>query len=512
MQHRLIGIAGLAMTLTVALAATAAARDSSVADAAEQRAAPAVRALLEQGADVNAPQPDGATALHWAAYWDEVAMATELLRAGSDPDAVNDYGVTPLVLAATNGSEPMVTALLQAGAQPDAALPTGQTPLMTASRTGKVAAVEALLSAGAAVDAAHASKGQTALMWAIAQHHRDVTRVLIAHGADVAARTTSGFTPLLFAAREGDLETARLLLGTGVDVNESSDEGVTPLLAATARGHVDLALVFLEQGARPNGNLAVLGYTPLHWAVTTFETNPVTYPRIEPPGEWAAMNGIPDREGKFALIKALLAHGADVNARTTKALLAQAPPGGGAFAYNPGAGVTPFFAAAASADAEVMRLLVDNGADPLVKSPSGQTPLMIATAADIDVSFSRPAADRLEAVRLAWELGNDLEAADDGGHRAMHLAARGGYHDIITFLVEHGADLNPKTKPRDEFRGGYVPAQTPLAIVEGSVYVFHVQRPATAEFLRTLGARSEGKYEPDRAAKAPDAPEAPPKN
>ena len=510
MPRRLTRIACLALTLTVALVTAAAPRDSGVADAAEQRAATVVRALLRQGADVNAPQPDGATALHWAAYWDEFAMATELLGAGADPNAVNEYGVTPLVLAATNGSEPMITALLQAGAQPDAALPTGQTPLMTAARTGKVAAVAALLLAGATVDAAHTLKGQTALMWAIAQHHRDVTRVLIANGANVAARTTSGFSPLLFAAREGDLETAELLLAKGVDVNGSSDEGVTPLLAATARGHVGLALFFLEEGASPDGNLAVLGYAPLHWAVTTFETNPVTYPGIEPPGEWAAMTGIPDREGKLALIKALLAYGSDVNARTTKPLLAQAPPGAGALSYNPGAGVTPFFAAAASADAEVMRLLVDNGAHPLVTSPSGQTPLMIAITADIDISFSRPEADRLEAVRLAWELGNELEAADKDGHRAMHLAARGGFHDVIRFLVEHGADLNPKTKPRQDFRGGYVPAQTPLAIVEGSVYVFHVQRPATAEFLRKLGARSEGKYEPGKTAKGIGVPEAPP--
>ena len=401
MPHRVKGIAGLATALTLALAAPAAARDSRVADAAEQRAATAVSALLTEGADVNAPQPDGATALHWAVYWDDLAVARALLRAGADPHAVNEYGVTPLELAATNGSEPMITALLQAGARPDAALPNGQTPLMTAARTGTVAAVNALLSAGAAVDAAHTSKGQTALMWAIAQQHRAVTRVLIAHGANVGARTTSGFTPLLFAAREGDLETARLLLANGVDVNASADDGVTPFLAATARGHVDLALFFLAHGARPDGNLAVLGYTPLHWAVTTFETNPVTYPGIQPPGEWAAMSGIPDREGKLALIKALLAHGADVNARTTTPLLVQAPPGGGSFSYNPGAGVTPFFAAAASADAEVMRLLVAHGADPLVTSPSGQTPLMIATAADKDISYRRTEPKRL-ASRAAW--------------------------------------------------------------------------------------------------------------
>ena len=231
---------------------------------------------------------------------------------------------TPLLLAAENGSAEMIAALLQAGARPNAALPTGQTVLMTAARTGNVAAVGALLSAGAAVDATQASKEQTALMWAIAEHHADVARVLIEHGANVEARTASGFTLLLFAAREGHMEIARLLLEKGVDVNESSLDGATPLLTATVRGHVDFALFLLKHGARPEGNSAA-GYTPLHWAATSFDTTPITYAGIPAPGEWEAMAGIPDRKAKLTLIRALLAHGADVNARTTKPLLAQAP-------------------------------------------------------------------------------------------------------------------------------------------------------------------------------------------
>src|SRR5688572_15741110 len=126
MRDRLMRVAGVATALMLASGGTALARDAAVADAAEQRATVTVRALLKAGAPVNAPQPHGATALHWAAYWDDVAMAAELLRAGADPNAANDYGMTPLVLAATNGSEPMITALLQAGAQPNSALPTGQ--------------------------------------------------------------------------------------------------------------------------------------------------------------------------------------------------------------------------------------------------------------------------------------------------------------------------------------------------------------------------------------------------
>ena len=502
MRYRLTRLAWLAMALTLAVGRPSAASDSTIADAAERRAVAALRALVKQGADVNAPQPDGATAVHWAAHWDDVAIASELLRAGADPNAANDYGVTPLLLAAENGSAEMIAALLQAGARPNAALPTGQTVLMTAARTGDVAAVGALLSAGAAVDATQASKEQTALMWAIAEHHADVARVLIEHGANVEARTTSGFTPLLFVAREGDTETARLLLEKGVDVNESSLDGATPLLTATVRGHVDFALFLLEHGARPEGNSAA-GYTPLHWAATSFDTTPITYAGIPAPGEWEAMAGIPDRKAKLTLIRALLAHGADVNARTTKPLLAQAPLIA-SWSTPPGTGFTPFLAAAASADAEVMRLLVARGADPLLTAPGNRTAVMPAIGSDKDVSVRLTEAKRLEAVRLAWELGVDLEAADDArGFRAMHLAARGGFHDIVTFLVQQGADLNSKSNPiwmrgyGDSQR--FIDAQTPLGLVEGTLYGgLHHQRPATAEFLRTLGAKSEGAFDPQK--------------
>jgi ankyrin repeat protein len=495
MRHFLSRPAALAALYLIAVGGTAAAKESKLADAAEHQDRTAVVALIKAGADVNVPQPDGATALHWAAHWNDVATAADLLQRGANPNAANDYGVTPLILAATNGSAEMIKALLKAGADPNVALATGQTPLMTAARTGNVAAVEALLGAGAAVEAKHATKAQTALMWAIAEHHKDAARALIDRGANIDARTAAGFTPLLFAAREGDFDTSRLLLAKGVDINESSSEGVTPLLAAIVRGHVDLAFFLLEHGAKPDGNAAVAGYTPLHWAATTFETSPITYPGQIAPGEWAAMSGIPNREEKIKLIKILLDHGAEINARATKRLLYQAGvPSAGMFLSSPGPGATPFFAAAASADAEMMRLLLAYGADPSIKSASGETALMAATAASTEVSLILTEAKRLEVVRLAWELGNDLEAADSTGHRAIHLAARDGLHDIISFLAEKGANLNSKTSPRSDYRGGAVPAQTALALCEGTVYGIHFERPATAEFLRKLGAKSEGHY------------------
>ena len=502
MRHRITQFAWFGIALALFVSRPSAAGDSRIVDAAEHRAMATLRALLQQGVDVNAHQPDGATALHWAAHWDDMTMASELLDAGTNPDAVSDYGATPLLLAAGNGSAEMIAALLQAGANANAALPTGQTVLMTAARTGDAEAVRLLLGAGADVNATQVSRRQTPLMWAIAQRHEDVARLLVEHGADVSGRTASGFTPLLFSARNGDTTIARLLLAKGIDLNEFSDDGATPLLTATARGHVDFALFLLEQGAKPEGNLAVAGYTPLHWAVTTFETTSITYAGITPPGEWAAMAGIPDRKAKLTLIRALLAHGADVNARTTQPLLNQAPHIS-AWTSSPQTGFTPFLAAAASGDAEVMRLLVAHGADPLVETPNDETAVILATASDKDVSLRLTEAKRLEVVRLAFELGVDLDAADTPrGHRAMHLAARGGFHDIIAFLVQHGADPNAKTNPISQRGYGdsvrLMEAQTPLGLVEGTFYgPNHHQRPDTAQFLRGLGARSEGAAAPD---------------
>ena len=195
---------GFWLVPVLATAASAAEPDRRVADAAKARDVKALTALVRQKADVNVPQADGATALHWAAHWDDTTMAGQLLSAGARVAAINDYGVMPLFLAATNGSVGMIDRLIKAGASPNAALPTGETVLMTASRTGKAEAVKALLANGADVNAKQNSKGQTALMWAVSERHVPVVEALVAGGADVRTRTEAGFTPLLFAAREGD--------------------------------------------------------------------------------------------------------------------------------------------------------------------------------------------------------------------------------------------------------------------------------------------------------------------
>ena len=180
--------------------------------------AAAVETLLSQRTPVDAAQPDGATALHWAAHRDNLAIADHLLRAGADVNATNELGVAPLTLACTNGSAAMVERLLARGADPNRALPTGVTPLMSCARTGSVDAVEGLLAHGARVNERETVRGQTALMWAVAERHAGIAAALMTAGAQVRARSHGGFTPLLFAARQGDAESARLLLDAGVNL------------------------------------------------------------------------------------------------------------------------------------------------------------------------------------------------------------------------------------------------------------------------------------------------------
>ena len=205
-RFSVLALASLVSTVSL----FAAAADALLADAAEKMDRAKVRALLKQHVDVNTPQVDGMSALHWAAYQDDLEIAELLVRAGANVKAANRYGVTPLSLACTNGDAALIELLLTAGADPNAALPGGETALMTAARVGSLASVKALLARGATVDATDERRGQTALMWAAAEGHAKVAEMLIEVGADVRTRLASGFTdPRHFAIRQ-DLSTHRL--------------------------------------------------------------------------------------------------------------------------------------------------------------------------------------------------------------------------------------------------------------------------------------------------------------
>jgi ankyrin repeat protein len=450
-----------------------AAGDAQVAAAARARDRNAVRRLLAGHADVNAALPDGATALHWAAQWDDLETTELLIRAGANLDAADQYGVTPLLLAAENGNASIAGALLAAGASPNLALPTGETPLLAAARTGKPDVVKVLLARGAQANAREKTRGQTALMWAAAEKHLDVVRLLIEGGADVHARSSAGFTPLLFAARDGDVEMTRALTAAGADVNEAAADGTTALLTALIRHRIDYARFLLERGADPNKGS---GYTPLHWAAGEWSGDLSV--SVTPDSEWGAFGGL-SRSERLDMVKLLLAHGADPNARVTRNIRRYGGAGGNAGSL---VGATPFLLAAMAADVDVMRLLVTAGADPLATTESKTTALMLAAGLAHSPGVT-PISDAaaLEAVKLTIDLSNDVHAANAAGETALHAAAYWGADAVAGFLIDKGANVNVKNRR----------SWTPLIITEGIYQGGGVKYfPSTADVLRKHGAEA----------------------
>src|SRR5579863_7765802 len=302
----------------------------TLADAVKDGDTPTALALLKQHVDVNAPEADGTTALHWAVRQDDRDMADRLIKAGANVKAANRYGVTPLYLACVNGSAPMIAKLLEAGADANAATTEGETALMTVARTGNVEAAKVLLAHGADVNSKEQWRQQTPLMWAVAESHPEMAQELIAHGADVNARQVTwnwerqitkeprekwmplgGLTPLLFAARQGCVDCGQVLLKAGAGINAADPNNVTPLVMALINGHYDFAAMLIDQGADPN-IADETGRTALYAAVDDH-----TMPESNLPSPREIDNKLTSMD----IIHALLEHGANVNAQ----LIKQAP-------------------------------------------------------------------------------------------------------------------------------------------------------------------------------------------
>jgi ankyrin repeat protein len=435
-----------------ALITTAAADRPSLIDAAKRTDREALRALLKQGANVNAADPDGTTALHWASYRDDLEGANLLIRAGANVNASNDLGATPLWTASLNGSATMVGRLLEAGANPNAALLKGETPLMVAARGGKADVVDALLARGANVNL-RAARGQTALMWAVAQKHPAVVKILLARGADIQVRTDAwsqmmavpphgrpeynrmiphgSDTALMFAARVGDLASTKLLVEAGANVNDADAWGVSAMVLAAHSGFGDIVEFLLDKGADPDS--AATGFTALHEAIMRRDER---------------------------IVRTLLARGANPHVPVKT----WTPTRRSSRDWNFGpelVGASPFWLAARFTQPTVMRLLKERGADPLVvhradyRRESGEhrfeatTALMAAVgmgggAAWIPPDRAEREALTLEAVQVAFDLGVEVNVTNTDGRTALDAATALKYDSVVKFLVEKGAKAGVK--------------------------------------------------------------------
>ena len=493
---------------------------SPLIDAVKKQDVQATQTLLKRKINVNATEPDGFTALHWAAQRNDLQLVELLLGAGANVTASTRYNITPLYFAAVNGNAAMLERLLRAGADPNGTAQEGQTILMTAALSGKADAVRLLLTRGAKVDTKEPYKGQTALMWAAAEGNTTAVDVLLEGGADLTLKSTGGFTPLLFAVRNAHIETAVALLKRGANVNDVAPDGSSALSIATVNAFFELASVLLDHDANPN--LPDPRGSPLH-----------TVTWLRKPGADGAAGvgntpvGTPQQTGTVTAIelaRKLLEHGANPNTRVEwneprfgkEGGTARNPPnirlGRHLLSYR---GATPFYVAAKNGDIELMRLLVEFKADPTITTLTGVTPLMVAAGLDTWEGETPgpftgvPEAERLEAVKFAVSLGADVNARANFGDYPMEGdvaytllyyphnidklldlgvgdprwngstpligAIMSNQPSIVQYLVDQGADVGTKTTL----------GWTPLNVADG-VFCCNAKKefPAAAAIIR----------------------------
>jgi uncharacterized protein len=480
----LFGTALLALTPALAYAGA-----TDAADAAQKKDLSALRTLVQRKADVNAAQPDGTTALHWAVMWNNDEAVSLLIRAGANVKAANRYGATPLSEAVTAGSVTMVDSLLKAGADAKALTTAdGETVLMTAARAGNVDVVRLLLERGADVNAREQYKGQTALMWAAAERHSAVVTLLLEHGADWKVRSfdretkipklsaassitpipRGGFPALAFAAREGDIDAARVMLEKGVDINYGDVDNTTALVVAIMNKQYTFAKFLVERGADVN-IAGSYGRTPLYAIVDMRNEDYAALPNRK----------TDDLLPTIDILKALLDRRADVNATLTASL-----PGRSGMDFGDatlGVGTTPLMRAARAGDTAAVRLLLDAGADARRTTKDGNTALMFAAGVGYrDKNTRGLERDALESVKIFVNAGLDLRQRNSRDETVLHGAADRGADTIVQYLVDHGAEMNVRSKQ------GFTPLD--VAMGKSSLLQLPVPKPTTVELLRKLGA------------------------
>jgi len=447
---------------------------SDVADAVMRQDATRLEQLVRAKADVNAPQPDGSTAMHWAAYHGDTAAAAKLLRAGAKPAEITGTGMTPLELACERGNADMVAVLLKAGADANQPLSHGETPLMMVARTGNVAVLEMLLAKGAQIDAREKLRGTTALMWAAANSNTAAVRLLVKKGADISARsatTPPGRRPYL--ADSGRARIEEFIKGVGQggtvvavdapDAKTSDDPQVAIEAKKRLEAEKEVAKRTLQQFPEPETETRSKkqwgGLTPLLFAV---------------------------REGNLDSVKTLVESGADVNQTSEY-------------------GWTALLVATHNRFYKLGVYLLEHGANPNLANEGGWNPLYIATdnrnIEGGDYPTRKPDMDHLEFIKRLLAAGADpnLRMRSSTETRTVFThqwlleegatpflrAAQSGDIVLLKLLLEHKADPSITTENK----------VTPLMVasgigwVEGVTYEWSKQLTYdTVKLLLDLGA------------------------
>ncbi len=502
----------LAIGLLTCHAVVSAQSDLRLIEAVQQKNMVRAKELINADVNVNNIRADGATALLWAAHWNDLETVDLLLANGASVNVAEDQGVTPLTRACENSSPEMVSKLLQAGANPNKNQLNGLSPVIIAAGTGNLQVIKALIEAGADVNARIEITGQTALMWAASESHHDAMEALIAAGADINASSNLGFTPLLFVTRNDDIKGAKILISAGADVNQVGSDGTSTVALAVVSGNAEFARFLLAKGADPNGTIH--GVSALHAAagnVDMWIRDWLRARQISISLAARSTKGLPEYE-RLEMVKALLDAGANPNARadvstTTFGWVSNRLGARDVQAIGTGnlRGATPLWVAAFRANrpprrredlpddadlsdggdsARIVRILLAAGADPTLTSRDGTTPLMVASGIGHStfrqgMQQSPPSPSAEAVVRMLVESGADVTVTNEAGFTALHGAAFRGLNEVIAYLVGQGADINAQ-----DYR-----ERTAYRIAQGTQQSFYYQEwPGTADLLASLGA------------------------